>query len=457
MPMENGPNSTQSFARSLMTLSLGAADVEHLGNLLLDYIGVSFCGARQPWVIALLRWAERYANSGPCGLIGRGFTVAPDIAGFVNGVAAHSFELDDTHDVSLSHPGAVLFPTALAIAADVKASGIEVLTAVAAGYETMARLGATIDARRIIAHGFHPTALLGVFGAATAAARTLRLSEHGLQCAWGHALSLTGGSMQFSQDPDGADVKRMHAGYAARNGVLAAQMAHIGIGAPSRSLDGRYGFLALFGAATDSAPLLTAPAPKLAIHDVSLKPYACNRLLHSMIDGLRELTGFDLESRAVTRIVVRGPRKLVDQHVIRRPKTPMAAQYSLPFTVGAAFVFGPENLSAYDVHNLDDPRVLEWADKTEVVEDAELEAKFPEHFGTKVELTMASGEIRSLCVLDSLGTPRRPMDRASIKTKMRGLLSHHAPEDFERLASAAETLSTADSTACLQSALAISA
>lgn len=455
--METGPNSTQSFAHSLMTLSLSAADVEHLGNLLLDHIGVSFCGARQPWVIALQRWAERYANSGPCGLIGRDFTVAPDIAAFVNGVAAHSFELDDTHDVSLSHPGAVIFPTVLAIAADVKATGIEALTAVAAGYETMARLGAAIDARRVIAHGFHPTALLGAFGAATAAARILRLSEQGLQCAWGHALSLAGGSMQFSQEPDGADVKRMHAGYAARNGVQAAQMAYIGIGAPSRSLDGRYGFLTLFGAGTDSANLLTAPAPSLSIHDVSLKPYACNRLLHSMIDGLRDLTGFDLEPQAVTRLTVRGPRKLVDQHVIQRPKTPMAAQYSLPFTVGAAFVFGPENLSAYDVQNLDDARALEWADKTEVLEDAELEAKFPEHFGTKVELTMANGETLSLRVLDSVGTPRRPMDRTSIKVKMRGLLSSHKVEDFERLVSAAETLGTADSTARLQSALAIPA
>lgn len=135
----------------------------------------------------------------------------------------------------------------------------------------------------------------------------------------------------------------------------------------------------------------------------------------------------------------------------------MAAQYSLPFTVGAAFVFGPQNLSAYDLQNLEDVRVLEWADKTEVLEDAELETKFPEHFGTKVELTLASGEIRSLCVLDSLGTPRRPMDRASIKAKMRGLLSSHTAAEFERLVSAAETLATAGSTDRLQSTLAISA
>lgn len=262
--------------------------------------------------------------------------------------------------------------------------------------------------------------------------------------------------MQFSQEPDGADVKRMHAGYAARNGVLAAQMAHIGIGAPSRSLDGRYGFLSLFGTGNHAEHLLTAPAARLAIHDVSLKLYPCNRLLHSMIDGLRELTAFDLQPQAVTRLVVRGPRKLVDQHVIRRPKTAMAAQYSLPFTVGAAFVFGPENLRAYEAQNLDDPRVLEWADKTEVVEDAELEAKFPEHFGTEVELRMTSGEIRSICILDSVGTPRRPMDRASIEMKTHGLLGEHAPGSFERLLAATEALSTADSTERLQSALAIS-
>ena len=35
-------------------------------------------------------------------------------------------------------------------------------------------------------------------------------------------LSLASGSMQFSDEPEGTTIKRLHAGYPAQNGVLAA-------------------------------------------------------------------------------------------------------------------------------------------------------------------------------------------------------------------------------------------
>lgn len=404
-----------------------------------------------------MTWAERYAGSGRASLVGRAFTVAPDVAALVNGTAGHSFELDDTHDVSMSHPGAVVFPAALAVAADVGATGREVLSAAAAGYETMARLGAAAGAGRVIARGFHPTALFGVFGAATTAARLLGLDGPGLTSAWGHALSLAGGSMQFSQESDGADVKRMHAGYAARNGVIAAQMAQAGIGAPARSLDGRYGFLALYGEDPRAEALDIEDGAILAIHDVSLKPYACNRLLHSMIDVLRELSDFALPREAVARLVVRGPRKLVDQHVVRRPRTTMAAQYSLPFTVGAVMTFGPEDFDAYDAAHLDHPAILAWADLVEVEADAALEASYPAHFGAEVELHLTNGEVRRMRLLDSQGTPRRPLSRSAIQAKARGLLRGRRPEVYENLAAAVAGLAGLAGIDGLRDALAASA
>src|SRR5690606_4955356 len=112
---------------------------------------------------------------------------------------------------------------------------------------------------------------------------------------WGHVLSMCAGSMQFSQEESGAEIKRVHAGLAARNGILAAQLTRAGISAPMRSLDGKYGFLALYGDDPDPSLLTTAGRRGLAIHDISLKPYACCRLLHSMIDGLRTVTdGFSV-------------------------------------------------------------------------------------------------------------------------------------------------------------------
>jgi 2-methylcitrate dehydratase PrpD len=343
----------------------------------------------------------------------------------VNGAAGHSFELDDTHDASMSHPGAVVIPTALAVAAEAGKPGQEVLAAVAAGYEAMARIGIAARAERVIAAGFHPTAVLGVFGAAVAAGKLLDLNGDQISCAWGHALSLAAGSMQFSQEVTGAEVKRLHAGYAARNGVLAAQMALANVDAPRRSLDGKYGFLALYGHDPLPAELNRMGPRGLAIHDISIKPYACCRLLHSMIDGLRTATDdFAALPEQISSITVRGPRKLAEQHMVRRPQTPMAAQYSLPYTVGATLAWGPERFDAFESSNLSDPGILAWADRVFVESDSELEACYPAHFGTEVEIAYRDGTRRTERVLDSIGTPTNPMNIERLRLKAKALIGN---------------------------------
>ncbi len=424
--MTHDVDHTQAFAAELLALdpgSLSEADRIQLQSLILDFTGVAFGGTERPWIVALHRWAERYRGTGPARIVASDIMATAEIAAFVNGAAGHSFELDDTHDASMSHPGAVVIPAALAVAAETGASGRDVMAAVAAGYEAMARIGIAARAERLIATGFHPTAVLGVFGAAATVGKLLGLDADGISCAWGHALSLSAGSMQFSQEVTGAEVKRLHAGYAARNGVLAAQMALVGIDAPRRSLDGKYGFLALYGDDPMPGELNRMGPNGLAIHDISIKPYACCRLLHSMIDGLRTTTGnFSATADQIVSITVRGPRKLVEQHMVRRPQTPMAAQYSLPYTVGATLAYGPERFDAFEAANLSDSRILAWADRVEVEADEALEASYPAHFGTEVEVAFLDGERRTERVLDSVGTPANPMDIERLRLKAHTLV-----------------------------------
>src|SRR5690349_503875 len=112
---------TSPFAAAMAAItpsSLTARDRDQLARLLLDYCGVAFGGSQRPWIEALHRWAPRYGGTGPAVIVASDLRAAPAIAALVNGAAGHSFELDDTHDSSMSHPGAVVFPTALAVAAD---------------------------------------------------------------------------------------------------------------------------------------------------------------------------------------------------------------------------------------------------------------------------------------------------------------------------------------------------
>jgi 2-methylcitrate dehydratase PrpD len=422
---------TIAFAKQVLEIgpsTLTEADREQLRRLILDLLGVSRIGATLPWTREMIAWAESFRGSGQAPVVGSNLTVAPSIAALVNGTAAHGYELDDTHDASMSHPGAVVIPAALAVAAQRGSSADDTLAAIACGYEAMARVGMAADAARVIHHGHHPTALFGPFGAAAAAARLMGLDEQGLARAWGHALSLAGGSMQFSDEPEGTTVKRVHAGYGAHNGVLAAEFAARGISAPARALDGKYGFMALYSKSPRMEELTVPLGAPLQIHVVSFKPYSCCRLFHSLIDGLREVSDdFELRPESIERIAVRGPGVLVDQHMMRRPTSVMAAQYSLPFVVGATLVYGPHRYDSYREDRLSDAGILSLADRVECKADTEIEAHYPAQMGTAVEITRVDGTRRSATVMNSRGTAANPLSTEALYAKAEGLVREIEP------------------------------
>ena len=127
---------TLALAQTLVALDaeqLSAQDRVRLSALILDYCGVALGGTTRPWIVALHAYAERQQGQGPALVLGSGIRTSAQTAAFVNGAAGHSFELDDTHDASMSHPGAVVIPTALAVAAERGARGADVLAAIAAG------------------------------------------------------------------------------------------------------------------------------------------------------------------------------------------------------------------------------------------------------------------------------------------------------------------------------------
>ena len=248
--MSSNENLSLRFAEQLIALgrsTLSAPDSEQIRRLMLDALGVMLRGSGLPLSLSMRDWAKQFSQSGQAPVVAGGFTTAPAVAALVNATATHSYELDDTHDASMSHPGSVVIATALAMVAGTSISQAKLFSAIAAGYETIARVGMAANASLVIKAGFHPTALFGPFGAATTAAILQDVDAPTLACAWGHVLSLTGGSMQFSDETQGTEIKRLHAGYAAQNGILAAGMAFRGISAPSRALDGKYGFLIMYG------------------------------------------------------------------------------------------------------------------------------------------------------------------------------------------------------------------
>ena len=417
-------------------------DLAQLQRLLIDYAAVALCGSVQPWGRILTEWAVQHGSSGSAPLVGSGRMAGAATAAMVNGTSAHGYELDDTHDKSMSHPGAVVISAALAVGAERAATGRDVLGAIAVGYEAMARVGMAANALRVIERGFHPTGTFGVFGAAAAAAKLMNLDAERLAHAWGVALSMSSGACQFAFEPRGTMVKRMHAGIPAHGGVIAAQLAALGIAAPVQALEGEYGFFNLFGRDSDPSLLRKPAGEPLELNNISFKPYSCCRKFHSLIDALGETTGgFTLDVDDIDRITVQSPETAITSHMMRRPDSVMAAQYSMPYIVGATLAYGPRGYTAYDRTHHDDPRILSIVDKVEAVHDPELDPAVPAHMPNRVALTLRNGETRQATVMDSLGTPAQPMSTDAVLDKAQALVASIDPGiDLDRITSHIETI-----------------
>src|SRR4029077_15624771 len=106
-----------------------------------DSLGCGLFGAAQPWGAIAGDVAVATSSGGTSSLFARAEKVSAGDAALANGTAIHGFELDDAHVSSSHHPGAVTVPASLAIAEAFGASGADVLTALAAGYEVGVRVG----------------------------------------------------------------------------------------------------------------------------------------------------------------------------------------------------------------------------------------------------------------------------------------------------------------------------
>src|SRR6185436_14762857 len=183
-----------------------------------DTVGVTLAGATQPAARIVQRVIEAEGGSG-CTVLGTAIAASPGNAALANGTAAHAHDYDDMCFVSLAHPSAPLVAAGLAAAEIAGRPGAALLDAYVVGFEIEGRLGRTMNPRHY-QRGWHCTATIGTLGAAAAAARLLGLDAR--QAA--HALAIAASEASGLKENFGTMVKPLHAGLAARNGVLAAQL-----------------------------------------------------------------------------------------------------------------------------------------------------------------------------------------------------------------------------------------
>ena len=333
-------------------------------HCVLDFLGVSVAGSREPLTEILVNEIVKPEGSTEAGLIGSKQRASRLSAALVNGAAAHALDFDDTHTTIMGHPSAPVIPAVLALAESAGSSGREMLEAIVAGIELECRLGALLGPDHY-AIGFHSTGTVGTFGAAAACAHMLRLDENG----WLRALGLAGTQAAGLKSGFGTMAKPLHAGRAASNGLFSALAARAGYTSNMEIIETAQGFAATHAGAKPSREILDRFEGRFLIRDTLFKYHASCYLTHAPIDAARRIrTEHRVDPDSIEDVEVRVHPALFGVCNIQQPKTGLEGKFSLRATTAMALL-GEDTgrLEAFTDASVTDPRVVSLRDRIRVV------------------------------------------------------------------------------------------
>jgi 2-methylcitrate dehydratase PrpD len=331
---------------SLKYEDLPANAVEAAKKEVLDSLATALGGSTKAGVGELVDMVKEWGGAKQSSVIAYGIKCPAPNAAQVNATMIHALDYDDGHQAALVHTGCITVSTAFAVAERAgKLSGKELITAIALGGDFMARLGlAGRPGKTALSSGWHPTTLLGHFGAAAIAGRIMKLDESRMTNALGLAYHQAGGA--GSGVADGALAKRMGPGFAAKAGITAALMAERGITGERDPLEGKTGlFNTYMGGDYDPETLTAGLGKRFEGVNIGYKPYPCCGLTHACIDAALALKSkHGIEPEQVKEVIAYGGHSVYDlsqpPEVKRHPRTIIDAQFSVPWVVATALVKG---------------------------------------------------------------------------------------------------------------------
>jgi 2-methylcitrate dehydratase PrpD len=376
---------------------------------------VTLAGAAQPAARIVQRVVGHNAG-GACAVLGTGLRASAGDAALANGTAAHALDYDDMCFVSLAHPSAPLVAAALAAAEVAGTTGRALLDAYVVGFELEGRLGRTMNPRHY-QRGWHCTSTLGTIGAAAAASRLLGLDA----ASTGHALAIAASEASGLKENFGTMVKPLHAGLAARNGVVAALLAQAGMTASAAAIDGPQGFLA---AMDSEQPSLEPGAADLGVRweivetGITVKLYPSCAGTHPTLDALLDLkrtAGFSADEVEAVDI---GIDPIVPTILLYdRPSSGLEGKFSMPFCAASALVRGRVGIETFDAATMTDPAILAMQQRVTMHVDPTLDASAPSLTQANVAVRLRDGRVLTASANGARGYPQHPASDEELATK----------------------------------------
>jgi 2-methylcitrate dehydratase PrpD len=408
--------------------TMPAALPEVFRRAVLDTVACMIAGTREAPGRLLGEWVREEGGAPDAHVVGQRLKVPAPAAAWVNGTLGHALDFDDVNGAVHGHPSTVVVPAALAVAEQADRDGASLLAGYVAGVEVMAALG------RALGHphyerGWHATATLGTVGAAVAAARVLGLTPEAMRRAIGIAVSEAGGVRRNF----GTMTKPLHAGLAARNGVVAALLAARGFEAAPDALEAPAGFFAAFSG--DMPPADAETTAHRALEDLGqawalldpgldVKRYPCCYATHRALDAMLELVAdVHPEPDAVQAVHVRVPPGGLVPLIYRYATTGLQGKFSMAYVMAAALVDGQVGLATFSDAAVAREAVQRLQRRVTAEEDPGLGqhgyGQSPTRAGAVVvEVTMADGRRWERAVTAPRGSAVRPLTWDELTAKL---------------------------------------
>ncbi|MBH97749.1 MAG: 2-methylcitrate dehydratase [Rhodospirillaceae bacterium] len=403
------------WVETIDTEELPSEVVQACADTLIDTVGLSVAACNTDYVTAL---RNSWTADGPCTVLGSNLKLDAPSAAMINGTAAHGEDFDNTFEGCPVHSGAVIVPALLAAAQSYQLTGQQVLKGLAVGIEVMCRLGLVVQ-KGVHSAGFHPTGVLGTMGATAGVSAACNLTRNAQVNSAGIAGSMASGIIEYLAD--GTWTKRMHAGWAAQNGLRATAMALSGFTGPRTVYEGRHGLMFGFSSSEnhDYSLLTDNLGQDWWAERIAFKPYACGTMTQPFVDCAARLSKkvsiddvVSLKCKVGEGTVHRLWEPLADKQM---PSNAYAAKFSTPYCVAVGFLTESAGLAEFTEDVVQDKAVINLARKVSYEIDPNDE--YPKNYTGTICATLRDGREVEETQPYLRGGINSPLSRADILKK----------------------------------------
>ncbi len=386
---------------------------------ILDTIGAMVSGAAlRPGVLAI-RYVRTQGGTPEAAVLTTDIRTTAVNAALANGMFAHADETDDFEPVTKAHPGSAVVPAALAMAEKEGRSGVELIRAVALGYDLCCRFLMTLGPDHVRATHRSAEGTSATFGAVGAAASLARLDETGMRFAVSYAAQQVSGLWSWTRDEDHVEKAFDFAGMGARNGVTAVTMVQAGFTGVSDVLDGEHNMILALSREGKPEEMVAGLGSRYFVSETAIKVFSVGYPIQAPLDALLTLRReHALRPDNVTRIVVRLPEdgaRIVDNSAM--------PDVNCQHLIAVAVIDGTVSFEmSHSRERMQDPAVKAVRSRVQLVADkALMDPAAPR--GGLVEVTLSDGRTVSHHTKYPPGTKENPLDAARLNEKVRDLMT----------------------------------